>query len=218
MSENAEAPAQNKDAVYPTKQIKTQKEWQGFIEENIPDLEADPENSARLMVSMQKGRDYVYDRFSPKFGTFNKPDIMIVLNEDKAKGSPFGSVPKADKIFVKKSWLEQFSKINPKSMCEVVRQDKSVGIYALPDQVFELAGIEETHHSLFGEIKEQEEQSVDPDDTDMASYDSQEIEYRALRWQIQYATEREFPQKTIDILRKRLDKAQMIRLRKKPQN
>lgn len=204
-----------KDAVFPKANTLDMKGWQNFIESDVDGFDGDIESASRLMSSYQKGRDYIYDRFSPKFGDFIKPDIMVVLDEEKVQGSPFGSINQADKIFVTKSFLEQFSSYKKDSTCKVVRQDGSIAIDATPDQIFELHGIEETHHSLFDAIKKSTNQSVGPNITDLASYDAQEHEYRALRWQIQYAVENNFSEKTLGILKDRLDKAQNVRLQKK---
>jgi hypothetical protein len=83
-----------------------------------------------------------------------------------------------------------------------------------PKEFFELSGVEETHHQLFGQMKGVQE-TKPPSSLSLNEYDAQEIEYRALRWQIQYATDHKMSETTISTLRKRLDKAQEVRLQQK---
>lgn len=219
MSESSESPLietthaveQKRDATYPTEQLSSQQEWANFIDTNIPDFKGNSESAARLMMSYQKGRDYIHSKFSPKFGNFEKPDLTIVLNESQVGGSPFGSVDGASKIFVTKSFLEQYSEYDANYSHSVTRKDGEIVFSGLPDEVFQLHGVEETHHSLFHELKGPTSQKVQPTSVSLASYDSQEDEYRALRWQIQYATENHLSNEAITILNSRLEQAQKVR-------
>jgi hypothetical protein len=198
------------DAVFPRERQTKISEWKRFIRRNIRHFDGDINSAAKLLFAFQKGSEYICEKFSPKFGNFKRPDIMILTNEKKSV-SPFGCVQNDNKIFVEKSWLERFSKLEHDIIYEVRRHDGELVHMATPDKSFELAGVEETHHSLFYEIKGPIMGRVGPGDTDIASYDSQQDEYRALRWQIQYAVENNFPQKTIDVLRSRLVRAQAIK-------
>lgn len=98
-------------------------------------------------------------------------------------------------------------------MLDLQREDGTITLVGNSDQIFELHGVEETDHSFFSQIKGSSE-PLAPDTTNISEYDAQEHEYRALRWQIQYAVENKFPENTISVLRNRAEKAQTIRLQK----
>jgi len=88
------------DAVGPLTLPKNEKGWKRYIKNNIENFEGDTDSAARLMQSYQKGSEYIYNKFNPKFGEFKQPNILIVLNED-AIDSPFGNIDGEDKFMSK---------------------------------------------------------------------------------------------------------------------
>jgi len=184
------------DAILPNERQTKISDWKRFIRRNIPDFKGDINSAAKLMFAYQKGSDYIYNKFSPRFGEFERPDIMILVNESKVGPSPFGAIGESNKIYVKKSFLEMNSDFETNSWSSIKTQNGELCFEGRPKDVFEVTGVEETDHRLFMQIKGVQK-TEPPTSLPLAQYDAQEIEFRALRWQLQYAVENQLPEQSI---------------------
>ncbi len=203
--------AETADAVFPTEKPTKVSDWKRFIRKNIPDFKGNINGAAKLMFAFQKGSEYIYNKFSPKFGAFKRPDIIIVLNEAKTGGAVAASIPDDNKIFIGRSFLEENSVYKANSYSEIVKQDGTVAFKGKLSDFFGITGVEETHHQLFSQIKNNNEKPLDPNRISADEYDAQETEYRALRWQKEYAVISKMSQPTISLLEDRLKNAQKVR-------
>lgn len=194
--------------IAPTQEELKKGGWKSFIEREMPDFEGNIENARHLLESFQKGSDYIFSRFSPRFGRFEKTDIAIVLDESKMKGH-FMQLKNIN--FVKCSALERWSKYKPNE--EVVLYDErtnQIGFFGTPDQYFELLGLHETYHAIYKAMGQKLEKQ-DPLTTPLDQYHSTETEYRPLLWERQYAADNNFPNMERVIIQEMISAAQKYR-------
>jgi hypothetical protein len=57
------------DAIYPSERQNKISDWKRFIRRRVPDFKGDINSAAKLMFSFQKGSDYIFEKFSPRFLT-----------------------------------------------------------------------------------------------------------------------------------------------------
>ena len=193
----------------PIKDLDNLQQWKDRLLSDV-EFKGDVENASILLTSLEKGLNYALADSKTK----TPITILALADENKSKSfisynlSPYGK-----DIFVKKSFLITASNHDPSTNFSFTTSNGEVAFRGSFKNFFELTGVEEGDHSTFenfqnGVIKAGENKTV-------AEYDAQEHEYRALKSQIEYASENMLPEETLVILRKRLVDAQKYRSKEK---
>lgn len=189
----------------------TEKQWGDFVNDDLESFSGNKENAARLLFQLCKGVRYVRDKLRGKGLKIETVPIPAVLVDEKGVDTPILRVPGF--ILVKKSFLEEYSEFDMDAIYTVARADGEVAFEGKIPSLFRLAGVEEFHHEVFGQYKGNVEEPLSPLTQSIADYDSQEHEYKALRWQVRHALETGIDSVTIDKLQNRLLSAKLSRER-----
>ncbi len=206
------------NAFGPLQELNTPLEWSDWLHANAKGFKGNLTNAGLLMSEFVAGRNYVIDKLNSKnLKGFERPKVVI-LTDDFAAPSPIGSALGGHASFVKQSFLEEYSLLDMYATTTVTRADGEVAFHGTIPDMFRLAGVEETHHGVFEQIKKDIPSGVNPLSSSIAEYDAKEIEYRALKWQIRYAKEHHLPEHTINRLKERLEAARTIRTDLKNEN
>lgn len=187
------------DAVYPRKELRARDEWSNFIQKYVSEFCGNVEKAASLMMAFQKGVKYVSEESG-------KPKICIAKNEGAAEGISFGNVS-SDFVFVNQEQLEGYASFDLDSPCDVVDRQGKLLYSAMANQIFELAGVQEADHSVFG----LPDQVFHPSQVSIAIYNAQDHEYHGLTKQLEYAELNNFPDEITDYLKKSIEDARKIR-------
>ncbi len=182
--------------------------WYDILKTNLPDFRGDFRTASLLMAHLQTAIDELFDKYQKKnLEGIKKPRLNLLRG---TASSPIVTNTRGNAIFVEESFLTDYSKYDPEVKLTIARADGSISFVGLLTHFFELAGVEETHHSLFSQIKGLIKSGVIPDSVTIQAYDSQHHEKRALLAQLAYANRHSFPDETIGLLRKRLSESDSI--------
>lgn len=200
----------------PGEEIRSARMWRRWISTYFKDFDGDTGVAGQLMSSLCNGSRYLFSKFTreAKLGHLAKPKVGIVTSGNT--GSAIAFSIDDNLILVQESYLEEVSKFNIAAIQTTVKPNGETSMIGTGVNIFGLVGVEETHHSIFRQTN-----GVDqPPEKDMhtisvAEYDSSQVEYEALRWQLKYAREKRMSRVTIAKLSERLNMAWNLRNRKK---
>lgn len=200
------------DAMGPSGELHTEGQWKTWLQINIPDFTGNIDQAGTLMACFSQGREYVLREFTRRgLKNISAPHVVILLRESQAV-SVIGATNQGRDVYIKRSYLEECSNYDLTSIGNVARKaDRTVLYEGTIADMFRLAGVEETHHSVFAQIKPDEVEGIDPATVSVPQYDAREDEYRALKWQIRFAKKRNMPEVTINLLQRRFEAASKLR-------
>lgn len=179
--------------------------WQKWIETNLENFEGKITNAALLMQCFTEGINYIKEKTKTGLvNDFQYPDIEIKDDVDP-KFSNIYCERDGRKIVIKKSFLEDSSKINPDETKTAEGKGEHV-FYGTTKDIFRLTGVEEAHHASLNQNKI-DRSIYKTSDNPVTQYNIDEKEYQALKWKITYAKEHNMPEETISILEKQRSNA-----------
>ncbi len=202
---------ENANTIGPGDELNTAESWSSWLTEFFPTFEGNFETAGLLMASFTEGKKYLLDTLRTRGLTnFVVPAVLLLL-QDSATHSPMGSQLDAGCIFVKLSFLQEYSLLDPSVVRTITRADGEHVFTGTMIEFFGLAGVEETHHFIFEQIKNISSPVIDPLQVTVAEYDARENEYRALLWQLRFARKKNMRDSVCIKIRERLEAARIVR-------
>jgi len=177
------------------------KDWSEYIKGNFPDFKGNVENASTLLLSFADGIK----------ATCKDKDLKTMLpfalvNSEGVINSPFISNDEYG-FLIRLSQLERDSQ-NIEGNCSLQRKTGEVIFTGKIQDFYKLVGAEESHHHWFRKEKiDYKYPKHTPTDLSVVEYDSQEIEYQALEWQLKLAISESMTDRTVKLLKDRFDAA-----------
>lgn len=172
---------------------------QHVLEHVAPSQEKAAAAAGTLMSAFAKGIRYVLDVSQERGLKSPHPTISIARVTEGALPFSHGYDPANNRIFIESNYL-----VAAAQQLLAISNVKAIQIGLLHNS--ELAGVEEGHHTLFrtckGTIHGQEPTKA---------YDTQDHEFRALKWQLRYARSQGFEDHEIEKLRQRIQTSRLFR-------
>lgn len=180
-------------------------QWEEFIKQDIPKFDGNVENAAFLLYYFSQGVEYTDKNFPIE----TTPDLVVVKTSLLQKAF----VSNDESGFVlSQSRLEDYSKLDMNGTLSLTGDKEVDTIFSGTTGVFYwLGGAEERHHSWYREknnLVGMYNDNTKP--SSVVEYDSQEIEFEALLWQLECAKEKNFSDQ-IGILERRVKNAKIFR-------
>lgn len=182
-------------------------DWESFLEKNLKDFSGNRKNAAKLLDEWTKGMRYVRNKLSEKGLKMKDPRICLI---DAGGNLPYSIGYTSGLVFVKISFLEEYSKLDMSAIYTVTRADGEDAYEGTIPNLFRLAGIEEFYHGVYEQYKG-EQQGDDPLKKSIAEYDAADHELRALKWELRHALEEGMDPITIKNLENRIENAYKVR-------
>lgn len=185
----------------------TVQQWEQWANSNLEDFFGNKANTSRLLFEATQGMKYVRDKLEGKgLSNLRLPTLVVLVKEEGP--NPIGHT--SGFVFIKKSFLEEYSNLTMNDAYTVTRADGDVAYQGTIPNLFRLAGVEESHHEIFEQCKNKQNGN-DPLLQTIAEYDAKDHEYRALRMQLRHAIESGMQNMTVAKLQDRAAKAQEVR-------
>lgn len=181
-------------------------QFPGFFDENI-------NNAALFMNCLEQGALYAFSNIARKGLNITVPKIRITLNDEDLPSTAF-CWDNGKSIWITQSCLQHLIPDNPRKIMKLnSSQDDEVIFAGRLTDYFKLVGVEEGHHSVYLQVKGRPDvyNWAGAEKQTITEHDAQEIEYRALLWQIRYAQQHKLPTVTQRALNQRLNNARQFR-------
>ncbi len=189
----------------------SKKEWKESLDQGFQTyrFKGDSEKGAELLQAFSEGVQYVYDTYGERqAGEGLEEPTIVLITKDNIMRSPFAA--NDTQIRIKASFVEARSQDLPEQNVEFTKADGELAFKGKTIDFFRLAGVEEGHHTVFKKVKGSED-LLNPNETDLASYDASDPEWHGLRWQSRFAREKGLPDETQALLKTRMEAAKQIR-------
>lgn len=189
----------------------TEEQWEEWITLNMDNFKGDVHGASIMMHQLAYGINDTHSKLKDKgLLDFQKPKIVVLSDGEEYASTPVAYLDDVNLVFVKKSFLEEFSKLSMTTQYDVARADGSVVYNGTILHMMQLVGVEECHHAAYNKYKK-DPGGIAPLSITLEEYDARDDEYMGLRWQLRYAKNNKFPEVTITRLRTRIGQAQEIR-------
>jgi len=181
-------------------------DWRNYLINNFPNFKGDLNNAAKLLSAFSDGiRATCNDKKTEITLPFALVNSEEVINGSFVSNDEYG-------YLVRLSQLERNSQIHSDSTISIERETGEITFIGRFCDFYELIGAEESHHYWFRSVNQKTAYlEKEPTAYSVEEYDSREIEFQALAWQIQLATARGIDDSTIKLLIKRYDNAVKFR-------
>lgn len=198
------------DAGGPSEDLLHPRSWSKYLRTHHPGrFDHCIVNASFLMHSLELGRERMHQTFVRHKLGIVKPNIAI-----REGLLPFNAycALSGKQILVSYESIIEFALLN---LTDIVSCSRSgtVTFEGYTTDLWELIGVEETHHAAFLQTKKIQEYNAT---LSVSEYDAQEVEYRALLWQLHYAKLYRMPSFTIEVLQQRINAARKMRGRTIP--
>lgn len=139
------------------------------------------------------------------------PPSIAIIDGDNAKSMSVEQVKDGNVVLVSKYFLSTFSKWDT-SPIGTMRKSNGEAFFrgSVRDFAF-LVGVEEAHHAYYSQTYEHSSKFIDGSNMLLAEYDSTDVEYAALLFQLKVAKRVKLHEETIDFLEQRIDAATEFR-------
>lgn len=192
--------------------------WGNFFTNNLEQLqgfEGNTGNASQLMASFDVGREYILGQFGEVFKEEKDiPSLSITVNVP-SEYPPVFHDSESNKTVIRKRFIENASRLDPNEH-RALRDRGGAGEIVLVGTVndlFLLAGIEETHHAVYGHLHPDEDADTGHKRNDLtrAQYNALDPEWQALDFKIKYAREHNMSEETIRFLSEIQNTAKEVR-------
>ena len=181
-----------------------QEDWKKYINENLPKFEGNIDNASKLLMAVTKGvketcKDKEMDSMLP-FALVNSEGIInasFIVNDE------YG-------ILIRLSQLERDSLVVGSDL-SIQRKTGEIVFTGKMEDFYELVGAEESHHHWYRSQHKTDYDNKEPTEVSVVEYDSKEIEFQALEWQLNLSVKKSMPDPTIKLLRERYENAKEFR-------
>lgn len=163
----------------------------------------------RLVVATISGMQWLSRRlFCKRLLYASSPRLFITTKDNKLhSGIAYATDPGV--VAMQKSFLKKYADCDHEKIWNLSTDIGEIAFEGFVPDFFYLCGVEECHHAIFSQYKGNQNSSNHS--LSIAKYDADEIEFRALKWQLRAARERIMPLCTVDRLRHRVEEARQIR-------
>lgn len=183
--------------------------WTDVISERLPGFNGDVIKAAQLMEFFIRGQEYITEKLYKMGESFALPYAGIAQGiEADAATLRIGD---SYFTFIQDQHLADLACMGLDDwMQKTYFGGEEVIFEGYPRDYARLVGLEETHHSIYRQLKGPY-RAYSPEDLSMTAYDAQEHEFRALKWQLHYAQRSSMPKQTTYALTNRLSAARNFR-------
>lgn len=173
----------------------------------------EPGRRGLVLSQISKGIGELWKRYAP--AQLPRPPLAVPikpLEGDFAASEGSLSFSRVNGIIIaSRKWLEKMSALQIDALGSIVGYEGQVSLTGMLPDLWLLNGCEEADHALWNiEGKNKDEHTSDTRNQNLAHYDAQPIEFRALERQLEIATSLSMPVVTITILRERIANARRV--------